>query len=325
MRAEADARLKSELSRVREEGERVSEEAERVRQSQSQAEALRETAAEEARKAQEAAAQALEAEVVRVREEANQRLERELGLVDRRPPSHAAHSRTKSGSANSCANSGSRRKPNCVPRPNRKRSAPSRPKRRACGPRPSPSCARKPHGRAKKPIHGSRTSSPRSRPRPTSAESNELEEVRAQVLRLRTAAAEQARVAAEQAVAVEVARAKSLTPVAPPAPPRNSKISGRRRSSPTNGDRSGSSSPCPRIKGPGSSPHRLSSSPSSDPCSHLVWFRWARVRPSHRRRWSTRTPSRRSRNRTGPWLESTKPARVKAASCKSNRRRRARV
>jgi hypothetical protein len=45
--------------------------------------------------------------------------------------------------------------------------------------------------------------------------SNELEEVRAQVLRLRTAAAEQARVAAEQAVAVEVARAKSLTPIAP--------------------------------------------------------------------------------------------------------------
>ncbi|HEY7185314.1 MAG TPA: PEGA domain-containing protein, partial [Vicinamibacterales bacterium] len=47
--------------------------------------------------------------------------------------------------------------------------------------------------------------------------SSELEEVRAQVLRLRTAAAEQARVAAEQAVATEVARAKSLAPV-PQAP-----------------------------------------------------------------------------------------------------------
>jgi hypothetical protein len=46
----------------------------------------------------------------------------------------------------------------------------------------------------------------------------ELEEVRAQVLRLRTAAAEQARAAAEQAVAAEVARAKSLTPVNPPQP-----------------------------------------------------------------------------------------------------------
>jgi hypothetical protein len=44
----------------------------------------------------------------------------------------------------------------------------------------------------------------------------ELEEVRAQVLRLRTAAAEQARAAAEQAVAAEVARAKALTPVTPP-------------------------------------------------------------------------------------------------------------
>jgi hypothetical protein len=46
----------------------------------------------------------------------------------------------------------------------------------------------------------------------------ELEEVRAQVLRLRTAAAEQARAAAEQAVAAEVARAKALTPVTPPPP-----------------------------------------------------------------------------------------------------------
>jgi hypothetical protein len=44
----------------------------------------------------------------------------------------------------------------------------------------------------------------------------ELEEVRAQVLRLRTAAAEQARAAAEQAVAAEVARAKALTPVNQP-------------------------------------------------------------------------------------------------------------
>ena len=41
----------------------------------------------------------------------------------------------------------------------------------------------------------------------------ELEEVRAQVLRLRTAAAEQARAAAEQAVAAEVARAKALSPI----------------------------------------------------------------------------------------------------------------
>jgi PEGA domain-containing protein len=46
----------------------------------------------------------------------------------------------------------------------------------------------------------------------------ELDEVRAQMLRLRQASAEQARIAAEEAVAKEVARAKAMAPVARPSP-----------------------------------------------------------------------------------------------------------
>jgi hypothetical protein len=208
VKAEADAQLQAEVERVRLEAEQARRLAE---QSQRDTEALRDAAAQEA---QESAARALETAVEKLREEADARLESEVSRVRKEADAaRRALEQAQREAAERREQEARELRAAAEEEAGRAIEAEAALVREAAEARLREETERarqEANARLEMEVAAIKAEAEQRR-------AAELEEVRSQMLRLRAASAEQARVAAEEAVAKEVARARAIAPVAPPA------------------------------------------------------------------------------------------------------------
>ncbi len=212
VKAEADAQLQAEVERVRMEAE----EARHLHaQSQRDTEALRDAAAQEAREAAEqSAARALEAAVEKLRAEADARVESELIRV-RKEADEARRALEQAQREAASRREQEARELRAAAEEEAARAIEAeaalvRDDAEARLREETERARREANARLETEVAAIKWEADQRRVA-------ELEEVRAQMLRLRAASADQARVAAEEAVAKEVARAKAMAPVAAPA------------------------------------------------------------------------------------------------------------